>query len=384
MSIAPGLGMRSSLPAFVLVFAAPALAQTYIVDGAMGPGANFPSIDAAVNAVPDGAVIRVRPGTYRAFGIPNKSLKVLADPGVVVTHSLTNIGGSVVTVSGLQTDKSVVLSGLTLLTANPSALVYVTLSQCAGSLLLDRVEGWGSHVVLQATGCDRLLLRNVRSSVLLRCELTSCNAVAELSAFGQGPTVPSAVSGTPIVVSGGTLQLMDCTVQSPNGFFSTATHGMVLQGGAVRVLGNTTLNGSNSSVFAVTGTGVVRLAPTATVGVPSFGPNVTATTLVMPAASTTFAGSQITARVAGAPGHIAVLSVALPGPLVSLPGTDPIWLDGASWIPLGGTVLGASPFVVQLPWTSGLEPAVRAVFQGATFDAVTGLAISNPSFVLLP
>ncbi len=39
-------------------------AQAYVVDVNGGAGANFTSITAAVAAVPDGAILRVRPGDY--------------------------------------------------------------------------------------------------------------------------------------------------------------------------------------------------------------------------------------------------------------------------------------------------------------------------------
>ena len=62
-----------------LVAAAPA--QTYIVDGANGPGTNFPDIASAIQAVPDGAVLRVRPGNYGAFFIDGNQLWALAASG---------------------------------------------------------------------------------------------------------------------------------------------------------------------------------------------------------------------------------------------------------------------------------------------------------------
>jgi hypothetical protein len=70
--------------------------------------------------------------------------------------------------------------------------------------------------------------------------------------------------------------------------------------------------------------------------------------------------------------------------LVSLPGLDAIWLDGATFTPLAVGVLGTSPLAVQMPWTSGPVPAVRAVFQALTYDPVAGFAISNPSLLILP
>ena len=71
--------------------AAAAVAQTFIVDVNSGPGTNFTSIAAAVAAVPDGAVLEVRPGTYAAFTIQNKSLTVFGQAGVQVAERYTEI-----------------------------------------------------------------------------------------------------------------------------------------------------------------------------------------------------------------------------------------------------------------------------------------------------
>src|SRR5437762_9224013 len=45
-------------------FSSTAIAQTFIVDAANGPGTNFTEIATAVAAVPDGAVLMVRAGSY--------------------------------------------------------------------------------------------------------------------------------------------------------------------------------------------------------------------------------------------------------------------------------------------------------------------------------
>ena len=104
----------------------------------------------------------------------------------------------------------------------------------------------------------------------------------------------------------------------------------------------------------------------------------------MPTVTTAFVAGLARATVAGAPGHLVVAAVALPGSLVSLPGLDAIWLDLATFTPIGVGVLGTSPFIAQMPWTPGVVPGVRAVFQALTFDPAAGFAFSNPSFVLLP
>jgi pectin methylesterase-like acyl-CoA thioesterase len=66
-------------------------AQTFVVDAANGPGAHFTEITAALQAVPEGAVLRVRAGDYASFTIDGRSVTVLGEPGAVV-RSLVNPG----------------------------------------------------------------------------------------------------------------------------------------------------------------------------------------------------------------------------------------------------------------------------------------------------
>src|SRR5262245_22482850 len=86
--------------------------QTFVVDAGNGPGANFTSIAAAIAAVPDGATLLVRAGTYAPFTVDAKGLTILGDPGVVVGGSVAvrNIAaGQAVTIRELQTSPGAVL-----------------------------------------------------------------------------------------------------------------------------------------------------------------------------------------------------------------------------------------------------------------------------------
>ena len=66
------------------LLAAAVPAQTFVVDANNGPGTNFTTIGAAIAAVPDGAVLRVRAGHYveSSLVIRGKSLAILGDGGV--------------------------------------------------------------------------------------------------------------------------------------------------------------------------------------------------------------------------------------------------------------------------------------------------------------
>ena len=53
-------------------------AQSYIVDVNGGPGHHYTDLPEAVAAVPDGAVLWVRPGDYSRFTLAKKGLKILS------------------------------------------------------------------------------------------------------------------------------------------------------------------------------------------------------------------------------------------------------------------------------------------------------------------
>jgi hypothetical protein len=62
-----------------------------------------------------------------------------------------------------------------------------------------------------------------------------------------------------------------------------------------------------------------------------------------------------------------------------------VWLDGASLAAVAaGVAPAAGPMTAALPWTPGLVPGVRAMWQALTIDLAFGLQLGNPSFVILP
>ena len=370
--------MRAPLSTCVLAITVPAVAQTFIVDVNSGPGTSFTSIAAAVAAAPEGAVLVVRQGSYDKFVISNKSLKVLADPGVSVFAA--NLQQPTITVVSLQAGKSVVLRGLDVRPPYPGHSPQVTVNGCAGSVLLDRIQI--EYGRLQATSCNQLLVRDAApGNGPLTGQLTNCTTVLERCTFFPG------LVGTAVTVTGGTLQIIDSTVTSGVVYppYALVANAVEMQGGDLRLLGNTTLSSiAVSTSFTVGGSGTVRYDNSVVVAAPMFAPTITATALEMPTMTTSFAGGQATASVTGAPGNLVAAAVGLPGPLLQLPGLDAIWLDLATFTPLGLGVLGTSPFSAHLSWASGPVPGVRAVFQALTFDPTTGFAISNPSLLILP
>ncbi|HLQ39125.1 MAG TPA: hypothetical protein VK348_15050, partial [Planctomycetota bacterium] len=171
--------VRALLGTVLLVAAAPA--QTFIVDANNGPGTNFLDIASAVPAVPDGATLLVRAGSYVGFSITAKGLAIRGDPNVVVTGS--------VSVRNTARQQTVELRGLGWTAAPSSTTSMLILDSCAGLLLLDSltVPGVlncappGLHCLrgpaVAATSCQQILLH--WCSIAGNVGLQSSNAVID-------------------------------------------------------------------------------------------------------------------------------------------------------------------------------------------------------------
>lgn len=103
------------LVALCLSSATRATAQgaVHVVDALAGPGSDFTTINAAVNAAAAGDMLLVRAGTYPGFSINAKALTVAAEPGaavsidgLVVVRDLAN--GADVLLTGLEIDATAI------------------------------------------------------------------------------------------------------------------------------------------------------------------------------------------------------------------------------------------------------------------------------------
>lgn len=114
-------------------FCATVPGQTYVVD-AQG-GGSFTDLPAAIAAVPNGAVLLVRPGTYSAFSVANTSLTILGDDPstVLVTMGTTNL-----VVGPTSTSDRVVIQNLHL-KAQPIGTATLLVKDAVGPVVLDHV-----------------------------------------------------------------------------------------------------------------------------------------------------------------------------------------------------------------------------------------------------
>ena len=113
--------------ATALLVAAPALANTWIVDAAGGPGSHFTDIPSAIGAAVAGDILLVRPGSYSAFTLDEPLVIVAQAPGVVVgnTSSSTNVENIVL-------GSKAALAGMRI-----EGILYVT--SCSTEIVLDEL-----------------------------------------------------------------------------------------------------------------------------------------------------------------------------------------------------------------------------------------------------
>ena len=176
-------------------------AQTYVVDASNGPGTHFTTIAAAVAAVPDGAVLVVRAGTYAGFTVSGRGVSILANAGVGIT--------SQVVVTQTQPHQAVTLRALAWTTAwIPAGHCLVQPTQCAGPVLIENVTmpaNAGCHtgypypgpcvqpVGIYADHCAQIALRGCAISCTARFE--DCDTAIESCVITGENSIPT-MSGT--------------------------------------------------------------------------------------------------------------------------------------------------------------------------------------------
>src|SRR6186713_2504221 len=124
---------RRLLAAALLGLHASAACQTYVV--ASGGGGQFTSLPQAIQAVPDGATLHVKPGTYSEFTISGKSITMLAETVGTVTVNVN----TACTITGLSAAQRVFVSGFTFAAGFLAWNATISVTACAGSVVLDRI-----------------------------------------------------------------------------------------------------------------------------------------------------------------------------------------------------------------------------------------------------
>jgi hypothetical protein len=349
-------------PLAVLSLAAGALAQTFIVDAANGPGTNFTEIAAAVAAVPDGSKLEVRAGAYQTFSISGKGLSVFCIGAVTLT------GPQGIQVSGTSAAQTVVIRGVQLFGT-------IQLVQCQGAVVLEHLS------VLPLFLPPMLMLRvyDCAQVHVADCMFTGGSPAVEATnstVMLRGTTLRG---GNTLHAYSSAVDFVDCVQQGGTGILGTPA--MFLQGGSARLVGGSV---SANHGPCISGVGTVRVDPTTilTPGISFPVSNVPLAVASMPSvvASDGPLGGVVTTAMRVPVGEFGGLLVGLPGTPWSYPGiADPIWLLPGSEAVCALTVVGA-PLLVTFAIPN--VPAMRGMrfgWQGISHGAASGFQASNPA-----
>jgi hypothetical protein len=144
--------MPCARPALALALLAAALpAQVFIVDASNGAGTNFTDLPPAAAAVPDGATLRVRTGSYTPFALTGKGLRVIAEGAVQVTAAPGDID-----IRATSAAQTVILRGLVL----PYGAVRIT--DCQGPVVLEQCSAANPRFSSGAPHVEALRSGNVQ------------------------------------------------------------------------------------------------------------------------------------------------------------------------------------------------------------------------------
>ncbi|MCK5941564.1 MAG: hypothetical protein KAI24_06315 [Planctomycetes bacterium] len=354
----------------------PAPGQTFVVDAANGPGAQFAGIGQALAVVPQGATLLVRPGDYLPFTIDGHDVTMLCEPGARVFA----FGHAIVTIENLLASQQVTIRGLRIGSFTDAGFQCWN---CQGTVLLDGCRGdLGTSFVggsLSAHGCDDVRLADC---VFFRSSTSACYLLnSNLS--GVAGSFAAHFPNAGLFAQHSTIQLSD--YQIGNGGYYEAVG---LDQSHLRMLGDgwlttTALGGIGGGGPVISGNGTARLALSVIVDpgtAAPFGPTTQVNVVDMPSvvADTDGPGGLAAAELTGPTGAAAALFLALPAPPTTpWPGLDPVlFAPGTESLQAAGSLqpaLQAGYVVPPLPLLRG----TRVTWQAATLDPANGLQIAN-------
>ncbi|MCE9595673.1 MAG: hypothetical protein K8S98_15905 [Planctomycetes bacterium] len=210
--------------------------------------ANFPDVQAAIAAAPDGAVILIGPGAYPGFSVGNKTLVVAA-----ATLNSVTIDG-VVSVTGLASSKRVVLSGLTL-AATAASMPALDVQSCAGFVRVQACNLRGSDGAFGFCGMPPTAgLAAARVQASPRVAFSACTLTGgtggDFDSTDDCHCHPPGAGGSGLEAIGANLALYDCTLEGGRGGGSEC---QPANGGSGGTIDQSTVFASNCSIFGGVG-----------------------------------------------------------------------------------------------------------------------------------
>lgn len=379
---------NATLPALLLAATLPA--QQFVVDIANGPGTNFTSLTAAITAVPNGATLLVRPGSYSGtHTISAKGLTIVATGPVVVPN---------LTIQNTLATQPVVVSGIDV--QQPAMTFWpavVDVSGCLGRVLIegaDVTSVTGSPI--RVTSSSFVTLRNC--TAFQACSMSTSYVVLDSCLMRGRRAIYPSMSGSQVAdhalyVTYARIELIDTSLFGGNGDCPVGCLGgaqpsgiyenkaaVSFSGGTLTARGSSIVAGGSqgSPAQAAIGTGSIRKDTTATVNA---APAVTMTTLALPDVVSTSAapGGTMSATATCQPGDLLVLLLGLPGNEIVLPGVDDsLWVDPLAYVFAAASGTGSANASLPVPPQATMV-GVQLLWQGAVLPAIGTLQLSQPS-----
>ncbi|MCA8949849.1 MAG: hypothetical protein KDE27_10130 [Planctomycetes bacterium] len=372
--------MRSLQSTLLLTaLATSAAAQTFVVDINNGPGTDFTEIAAAVAAVPEGAVLTVRPGGYLPFHIDGKSLALLGGPSVYV--AIPFLEPNAIEITNLASHQSVNLRSIGI--GAPLGVPRISVRNCDGPVVLDNLQirpdtvtALGGRVVV--SDCDHVLLvgSHLAARGLWESPIESYNSQLTIDDCYLGS------SGLVLRQGGGRIQVNNCRIEHENGGPALVTALLYSTGGEVLLHGDTILIGQGAE--AGLGTGTIVLDPSTlllNVTPVPFDPNLTIVQRAIPSLDvmTGPLGGSAVALLEVPAGNTGLLAVGFPATPYQVPGViDPVWIGEGVL-----RAIGSGP-VIAAGYAIPNDPSIRGVsvrWQGLVLEAGQFLASNVSGYV---
>jgi hypothetical protein len=151
--------LRLALLSLALCTALRAQHEVWVVSGSAGPGVDFQTIQAAIDAAADGDTVLVRPGTYPAFVSDGKGLQIVAARN---TWPRILVGSQGSLVSNVPAASSFTLRGFSFDAGNdpaaPPAPAALRVVNCPGRVRIDLTHVVGIKRWMAIEACEAIAL----------------------------------------------------------------------------------------------------------------------------------------------------------------------------------------------------------------------------------
>lgn len=341
------------------------IGQYYLVGS--GTGASYPDIATAVAAAPDGAVLQVLPGSYSPFTVSQKSLTILGGPGVQIGDVLVNVR-----IENLLPHQHVTLQDFSMTASLNSSILTIADNQ--GTVVCKGLSDWNYGLRMFIDRSDDVRMHD--------CSFYTASSSPASWDDSNIQFADCSIDGS---LLGAGITLQSCRVDFANtsivsGAFSP---GLDLTASEVILRGASSMTSFNQPVLG--GNGTARIAPSVVFNSGTAVPiaaGVSASTQNMPHARANVGdpGTPSTGELSGPPASYGWLFAGLTGPanpMLPIAGLDPVLLLPGSEALMAEGTLGGSLTGSYLSPTLAILRGTRVTWQGVSYDAATGLQISN-------